>query len=90
MQAQKKRRTSPRGHWLVVLILKGEIHWVTWARTEAGVKQTKGRFEKELAAYRQFGAQGRVIVLDIIRMMDYAVTEGYNEILDLEALFDRS
>lgn len=99
--AVKTKRRSPRGNWLVVKMRDGEISWCTWVRSWAGVQASKRHKEKLLEAYQQLEnatAQhqkrrakniGRVFVLDIERMLDFAVTEGANEINDLHKLWEK-
>jgi hypothetical protein len=45
--------------------------------------------DKTVEAYKARGRSGRVMVLDIERMVDFAVTEGANEITDLYKLFEK-
>lgn len=101
---KRKTRQSPRGNWLVVEMHQGKIVWCTWARTWAGVQASKRNKEKylheyqkleELRAARSHNAKeakivGRVFVLDIERMLDFAVTEGADQINDLYKLWERS
>jgi hypothetical protein len=81
-------KRSPRGNWLVITYHNGEIHWATWIQTWAGVQASKRNAEKYIAEYAKVykGFKGRVIVVDIERMVDFAATEGANEIADLERL----
>lgn len=99
--AIKTKRRSPRGNWLVVKMRDGKISWCTWVRTWAGVQASKRTKEEYLAASQaveNVRAQrqkrtpvniGRVFVLDIERMLDFAVTEGANEINDLHKLWEK-
>jgi hypothetical protein len=100
--AVKVRHKSPRGNWLVVKMRKGKIEYCTWVRTWAGVQASKRNKEKSLEQWqelenriaRNYGKKepntmGRVFILDIERMLDYAVTEGANEINDLHKLWER-
>jgi hypothetical protein len=82
--ADKVKRRSPRGNWLVVVYLGGKIYECKWVRTQAGVAQSKRAAE---TAKNYFELPIRVMVLEIERMVQFAVTESYNEILDLEALY---
>ena len=98
-----KRKRSPQGNWLVVEMRDGKIHWCTWVRTWAGVQASRRNKEKyldqiqnleNLRAGRSHHAKevrtvGRVFVLDIERMMDFAITEGANEINDLYKLWEK-
>lgn len=100
--AVKVRRKSPRGNWLVVKMRNGEISWCTWVRTWAGVQASKRNKEGYLAEAQKLENMvalsrkrsprtvGRVFILDIERMLDYAVTEGANEINDLHKLWEKS
>jgi len=76
------RKRSERGNWLVVTYVQGKIWWATWIQTWAGVQASKRNSEKEHPGCR-------VMVLDIERMADFAVTEGANEIADLERMFNQ-
>jgi hypothetical protein len=82
------RKLSPRGNWLVVTYHEGEIHFATWVQTWAGVQASKRNAEKSIAEYAKTykGFSGRVLIVDIERMIDFAVTEGANEMADLERL----
>ena len=84
--AQKKRRRSERGNWLVVTYIDGRIFWCKWVETWAGVQMSKRNAEQTVAFRKR---KGRVIVMDIERMADFAVTEGANEIHDLYRLFEK-
>jgi len=83
---KKRRRSSERGNWLVVTYMNGEIWWCKWVQTWAGVQASKRHAERE----RDPRFKTRVIILDIERMVDFAATEGANEIADLHKLFERS
>jgi hypothetical protein len=83
---KRKKRRSERGNWLIVTYLDGHIYQCKWVRTWAGVNMSRREYEKSLAFYKQWGRKGRVLVLDIERMVDFAVTEGANEIHELERL----
>jgi hypothetical protein len=82
------RKRSSRGNWLVVTYHNGEIHYATWIQTWAGVQASKRNAERDIAEYAKVykDFRGRVLVLDIERMVDFAVTEGANEMADLEHL----
>ena len=84
------RKRSARGNWLVVTYHEGEIFWAQWITTWAGVQASKRNAEKGIAEYAATfkGFKGRVLIVDIERMIDFAVTEGANEISDLERLMD--
>lgn len=90
--ATKTRRRSPRGNWLVVTYHNGEIHWATWIRTWAGVQASRRKSEKYIKEYAEIynGFKGRVFILDIERMMDFAVTEAANDINELHRLWEIS
>lgn len=88
--AQKKLRRSERGNWLVVTYVNGSIYWCKWVQTWAGVRMSQREMEKHLEFYKTFGRKGRVIVMDIERMADFAVTEAADEIHDLYQLFEKS
>jgi len=87
---KRTRKRSARGNWLVVTYHNGEIHWVNWVQTWAGVQASKRHAEKGIqeyaAVYKDF--KGRVLILDIEKMVDFAAIEGANEIADLERLLD--
>lgn len=87
---RRTRKLSPRGNWLVVTYHEGEIHWAQWVTTWAGVQASKRNSEKSIAEYQKCykGFKGRVLIVDIERMIDFAVTEGANEISDLERLIN--
>lgn len=88
--AVKKRRRSERGNWIVVSFREGEIQWVKWVRTWAGVQMSKRNSEKLNGARDElFKTKSRVLVMDIERMVDFATTEGANEIHDLYKLFEK-
>jgi hypothetical protein len=84
------RKRSPRGNWLVVTYHNGEIFWVNWVQTWAGVQASKRHAENGIREYtatlKDF--KGRVLIVDIERMIDFAATEGANEIADLERLLN--
>ena len=82
------RKRSPRGNWLVVTYHNGEIHFATWIKTWAGVQACKRNADKSIAEYAKIykNFKGRVVIMDIERMIDFAATEGANEIADLERL----
>lgn len=82
---QKKRRRSERGNWLVVTYVNGVIWWCKWVQTWAGVQMSKRNAERDGDPRWKV----RVFILDIERMMDFAVTEGANEINDLYRLFEK-
>jgi hypothetical protein len=84
-----RRKKSERGNWLVVTYHKGKITFCTWVQTWAGVQMSKRNAERNKEWYEAHGVPVRVMVLDIERMVDYAVTEGYNEIVDLERLLEK-
>lgn len=88
LQAKKKRR-SERGNWLIVTYIDGRIYWCKWVQTWAGVGMSRRESDKTVEAYKAIGRSGRVMVLDIERMVDFAVTEGANEITDLYKLFEK-
>lgn len=88
--AKKEKRRSARGNWLVVTWLNGKIDYCRWVETWAGVQMSKRNAERSLECYALRGMKGRVIVMDIERMADFAVTEGANEIHDLYRLFEKS
>ena len=84
-ETRRKRRRSERGNWLVVTYVNGKIWWCKWIQTWAGVQASKRHADKDWPPqYRR-----TVVVLDIERMMDFAVTEGANEISDLYELYGR-
>ncbi|MGB7150790.1 MAG: hypothetical protein WBD45_16645 [Terriglobales bacterium] len=85
----RTRKLSPRGNWLIITFHEGEIEFCTWVQTWAGVQASKRNAEASIKRYQESikGFKGRVIVVDIERMIDFAVTEGANEIADLERLF---
>lgn len=90
--ATKAKRRSPRGNWIVVRYSKGRIDWCRWCRTWAGVGMARRNAEKYLKNWRtgeHDPTLGRVIVMDIERMADFAVTEAANEIHDLYKLFEK-
>lgn len=86
---EKVRRRSPRGNWLVVSWMNGEIIFCTWVGTWSGVQMSKRNAERHLSVMASKGNHGRVIVMDIERMADFAVTEAANEIHDLYKLFEK-
>jgi hypothetical protein len=86
---KKKRRRSERGNWLVVTYIDGAIYWCTWVGTWAGVQMSKRNAQHSVDAFKLHGRKGRVIVMDIERMADFAVTEAANEIHDLYRLFEK-
>ena len=85
---RRTNKRSPRGNWLVITYHYGEIFWAKWIQTWAGVQASKRNAEKYIResseARKDF--KGRVIVVDIERMVDFAATEGANEMEDLERL----
>lgn len=83
------KRRSPRGNWVVVTYRDGEIWWCTWIQTWAGVQASKRNAEKYIGTRKDGTKDGRVIVMDIERMADFAVTEVANEIHDLYKLFEK-
>ena len=85
---RRTRKLSPRGNWLVVTYHEREIHFCTWVQTWAGVQASKRNSEKSIEEYKKIykGFNGRVLIVDIERMIDFAVTEGANEMEDLEHL----
>ena len=85
---RRTRKRSPRGNWIVVTYHEGEIHWATWVQTWAGVQASKRNAENSIEEYKKIckGFNGRVLIVDIERMIDFAVTEGANEMADLERL----
>jgi hypothetical protein len=87
---RRTRKRSSRGNWLVVTFHNGEIHWATWIQTWNGVLASKRNSEKYIHEYAATfkGFNGRVIVLDIERMIDFAATEVANEIYDLKRLYE--
>ena len=87
--ATKERRRSARGNWLVVSYQGGKIRWCTWVQTWAGVQMSKRNAERYIRFLRNGTVDGRVIVMDIERMADFAVTEAANEIHDLYKLFEK-
>jgi hypothetical protein len=87
---EKVKRRSPRGNWLVVTYRGGKISFCTWVQTWAGVQMSKRAAEKYLLGPSPSSKVGRVIVMDIERMADFAVTEAANEIHDLYRLFEKS
>jgi hypothetical protein len=82
-------KRSERGNWLVVTYINGQIFWCRWVQTWAGVQMSKRRAQQTVDAYGLLKRKGRVIVMDIERMADFAVTEGANEIHDLYRLFEK-
>jgi len=102
-QVRVKRKRSPRGNWLVVEMHQGQIFWCTWVQTWAGVQASKRNKEKYLELYQELENRraaksqhnqeartvGRVFVLDIERMLDFAVTEGADQINDLYKLWEK-
>jgi hypothetical protein len=99
--SKKRTRRSARGNWLVVEIVDGQIYWCTWVRTWAGAQASKRHKEKSVAHRQEFENRvavhqkrnaktiGRVFILDIERMLDFAVTEGANQINDLYKLWEK-
>jgi len=83
------RKKSERGNWLVVSYREGQIWWCTWVGTWAGVQSSKRNAERYIPVDKNGTKQGRVIVMDIERMADFAVTEAANEIHDLYKLFEK-
>ncbi len=83
---KKERRLSERGNWLVVTYINGRIFWCKWVQTWAGVQASKRHAERERWTPN---VKVRVMVVDIERMIDFAVTEGANEIADLYSLFEK-
>ncbi len=84
--AKTRRKPSEQGNWLVVKMVNGRIQWCTWVRTWAGVQASKRSKQRGLNELDKRGCKGRVFVLDIERMLDFAITEGANEISDLHRL----
>jgi hypothetical protein len=88
--SRRTRKRSQRGNWLVVSYLNGKIHWCKWIQTWTGVQASRRNAEKDLQEYeRAFKKKWSVIVLDIERMVDFSVTEGADQISDLERLFKK-
>ena len=87
VKEKTRRRRSERGNWLVVTYINGKIFWCKWVQTWAGVQMSKRNAEKEWLHMTHLSR--RVMVLDIERMVDFAVTEGANEIHDLFELFKK-
>ena len=87
--AEKTKRRSERGNWLIVTYIAGRIFWCTWVQTWAGAQMSKRNAERTVDLYKARGRSGRVMVLDIERMVDYAVTEGANEISDLYKMLEK-
>ena len=87
---RQTRKLSPRGNWLVITYHNNEIFWATWITTWAGVQASKRNAEKDFPSYKERypGFRGRVIIVDIERMIDFAATMGANEISDLERLLE--
>jgi hypothetical protein len=85
----KAKRRSQRGNWIVVSYHHGKISWCTWVHTWAGVQMSKRNAERYIPRRRDGTVDGRVIVMDINRMADFAVAEAANEIHDLYALFQK-
>jgi hypothetical protein len=81
----RKHHRSERGHWLIVTYVNGKIHWCNWVQTWAGVQMSRNAKEKNWPE----GYKVRTYVLDIERMMDFAITEAANEIFDLQELFQK-
>lgn len=86
---RKAKRRSPRGNWLVVSYRDGQIWFCTWVQTWAGVQMSKRNAEKFIGIRPDGTKDGRVIVMDVERMADFAVTEAANEIHDLYKLFEK-
>jgi hypothetical protein len=87
---RRTRKLSPRGNWLVVTYHNGQIHYATWIQTWAGVQASKRNAERYIVEYAKVykDFKGRVIVVDIERMIDFAATEGADQIADLERLLN--
>jgi hypothetical protein len=87
---RRTRKRSQRGNWLVITYHNGEIHWAKWVQTWAGVQASKRHSEEAIQRYAGSykGFKGRVIVVDIERMVDLGATEGANEIADLKRLYE--
>lgn len=86
---RKEKLRSPRGNWLVVSYHDGQIWFCRWVETWAGVQMSKRNAEKYIRTGPDGTKKGRVIVMDIERMADFAVTEAANEIHDLYKLFEK-
>lgn len=85
---RRTRKLSARGNWLIVTYHEGEINFAQWVTTWAGAQASKRNSEKSIEMYLKNykGFAGRVLIVDIERMIDFAVTEGANEMADLERL----
>ena len=53
---------------------------------QASKRNAEASIKQYAEVYKNF--KGRVVVLDIERMIDFATTEGANEIADLERLLN--
>ena len=84
------RNRSPRGNWLVVSYRDGKIWWCSWVHSWAGVQASKRNAEKFIRVRPDGTRDGCVIVMDIERMADFAITEAADEIHDLYKLFEKS
>jgi hypothetical protein len=82
---EKKKHRSERGNWLIVTYIDKRIFWCKWVQTWAGVQMSRRNAERDRHPSRKV----RVMVLDIERMVDFAVTEGANEIADLYSMFEK-
>jgi hypothetical protein len=88
-----RRKRSPQGNWIVVEYRHGEIFYVSWVHSWAGAqasKRNKMRYIKAQAEMMRVPPErvGRVLILDIYRMMDFAVTEAANDINELHRLWE--
>lgn len=93
VQVGKKRRSSPRGNWIVIRYRKGVIEYITWVRTWAGAQMSKRKKERYIRKNEDGTVNtkdGRVLILDVERMVDFAATEGADEINDLYKLWEKS
>lgn len=91
---KKKRKKSPRGNWLVVSYRNGKIWHCQWVQTWTGAQMSKRNAEKyimgEAQLYRVEPSKvGRVLILDIERMMAFSITEAADEINDLYKLWEK-
>lgn len=87
--ATKLKRRSPRGNWIVVRYRNHRIEWCTWVRTWAGAQMSKRNKERYIQTRSDGTKDGCVMIMDIARMADFAVTEAADEINDLYKLFEK-
>lgn len=93
--ATKTRTPGPRGNWLVVSMRNGKIWHCSWTHTWSGANASRRNSEKYIDAEARLRGLprerlGKVFILDIERMLDFAATEGADEINDLHRLWEIS